>query len=74
MSKRKTHRNPYQAALPHHKALKSRNLPQQDVKTSRPSGQWKDVALLVLFWGYVLIPMAWGVSATVRKALLLFQT
>jgi hypothetical protein len=78
MSKRKTQRNParnpYQAAQPHHHAQKSRNLAQQDVKASRPSGQWKDTARLVLFWSYVLMPMAWGVSATVRKALLLFQT
>lgn len=30
-------------------------------------------ALLLIFWGYVLLPLAWGVSATVQKALLLFK-
>jgi hypothetical protein len=33
----------------------------------------KDWALLIGFWGYVLLPLAWGVSATVQKALLLFR-
>lgn len=32
--------------------------------------QW---ALLLAFWSYVLIPLAWGVKSTVQKAMLLFQ-
>lgn len=31
-----------------------------------------DVLKLLLFWSYVLIPLGWGVTATVKKALLLF--
>ncbi|ROH88325.1 oxalate:formate antiporter [Pseudomethylobacillus aquaticus] len=27
----------------------------------------------ILFWAYVLIPLAWGVSQTLRKALLLLH-
>ncbi|MGZ8218884.1 MFS transporter small subunit [Methylomagnum sp.] len=33
----------------------------------------RDRILLVLFWSYVLIPLAWGVKSTVEKALLLFR-
>ncbi|HWT29002.1 MAG TPA: hypothetical protein VN084_05785 [Methylophilaceae bacterium] len=29
-------------------------------------------ALLVLFWAYVLIPLAWGVFETMKKAMALF--
>ncbi|HEX5539298.1 MAG TPA: hypothetical protein VFX01_05860 [Methylophilaceae bacterium] len=29
--------------------------------------------LLVLFWAYVLIPLAWGVFETFKKVLVLFQ-
>lgn len=29
--------------------------------------------LLVLFWAYVLIPLAWGVFQTFKKALALFH-
>jgi hypothetical protein len=31
-----------------------------------------DTLKLLLFWSYVLIPLGWGVTATVKKALLLF--
>lgn len=34
---------------------------------------WRDVFYLVLFWSYVLIPLAWGVTATAKKVLLLLQ-
>lgn len=46
-------------------------------QTGTPAEQapvpWQERALLVLFWGYVLLPLAWGVAATVQKALLLFK-
>lgn len=29
--------------------------------------------LLILFWAYVLIPLAWGVFETFKKVLVLFQ-
>lgn len=29
--------------------------------------------LLILFWAYVLVPLAWGVYETFRKALALFH-
>jgi hypothetical protein len=29
--------------------------------------------LLILFWLYVSVPLAWGVWSTVKKALALFQ-
>lgn len=29
--------------------------------------------LLILFWLYVSIPLAWGVSSTLQKALTLFK-
>lgn len=31
------------------------------------------VVLVVAFWSYVSIPLAWGVMNTVRKAMALFQ-
>lgn len=40
-----------------------------DAKAAQP----KDWLLLILFWSYVLLPLAWGVTATVRKAALLFK-
>lgn len=33
----------------------------------------RERVLLVLFWSYVLIPLAWGIKSTVQKALLLFH-
>lgn len=33
------------------------------------SGQW---LWLVLFWLYVTLPLAWGVSETLKKAMALF--
>jgi hypothetical protein len=35
-------------------------------------GQENHAVLLVLFWAYVLIPLAWGVYQTFKKALALF--
>ena len=32
-----------------------------------------NIILLVLFWAYVLIPLAWGVTQTFKKAMLLFH-
>jgi hypothetical protein len=32
-----------------------------------------DLLLLILFWLYVSIPLAWGVSSTLQKALTLFK-
>jgi len=32
----------------------------------------KHGVLLVLFWAYVLIPLAWGVFQTFKKAMALF--
>lgn len=37
-------------------------------QADKPTSKW----LLVLFWLYVLLPLLWGVSATIRKALALF--
>jgi hypothetical protein len=28
--------------------------------------------LLIIFWVYVLIPLAWGVTQTIKKAMALF--
>lgn len=39
-------------------------------QTAAKLRQW---ALLLAFWSYVLIPLAWGVKSTVQKAMLLFQ-
>jgi hypothetical protein len=36
-------------------------------------GKTRERVLLVLFWSYVLLPLAWGVKSTVEKALLLFR-
>ncbi len=33
----------------------------------------KHTLLLVLFWAYVLVPLAWGVYQTFKKASALFQ-
>jgi len=30
-------------------------------------------AIIVIFWLYVIIPLAWGVSSTLAKAAALFQ-
>jgi hypothetical protein len=30
-------------------------------------------ALVVIFWLYVIVPLAWGVSSTLAKAAALFQ-
>ena len=35
--------------------------------------QQNHALLLVLFWAYVLIPLAWGVFQTFKKALALFH-
>jgi hypothetical protein len=39
-----------------------------DAKNSPATSRWQ----LLLFWLWVLIPLAWGVSATFKKALALF--
>ena len=31
-----------------------------------------DTLKLLLFWSYVLIPLGWGITATAKKAMLLF--
>lgn len=41
----------------------------QDAPQDRP----KDWLMLALFWGYVLVPLTWGVASTLQKALLLFK-
>lgn len=43
--------------------------------TERPPdrGDARELALLIVFWGYVLVPLAWGVYSTLQKALLLFR-
>ncbi len=33
----------------------------------------RDRFLLVIFWTYVSVPLAWGVYSTLRKAMALFQ-
>jgi len=40
-----------------------------DVKAFKPFNR----VLLVLFWLYVSIPLAWGVWSTIKKALALFN-
>jgi hypothetical protein len=32
-----------------------------------------NLCLLVLFWLYVMLPLAWGVGSTLQKALALFN-
>jgi len=41
---------------------------------AKASVTWKDRMLLVTFWSYVLIPLAWGVYSTAQKALMLFSS
>lgn len=41
---------------------------------ARVQAFWKDRVLLVVFWAYVLIPLAWGVYSTAQKALMLFPS
>jgi hypothetical protein len=48
---------------------KSASLPE-----AKASVTWKERALLIAFWGYVLIPLAWGVYSTAQKALMLFPS
>lgn len=40
---------------------------------SNPSHPLRDGLLLILFWTYVSIPLAWGVYSTVLKATALFR-
>jgi hypothetical protein len=37
-----------------------------NVKRSNP-------IVVILFWAYVIIPLAWGVSSTMQKAMALFH-
>ncbi|WP_116136329.1 MFS transporter small subunit [Trinickia diaoshuihuensis] len=41
---------------------------QNDSQTTRQTSS----ARLILFWAYVLIPLAWGVVNTLRQAMKLF--
>jgi len=43
----------------------------QTAENAKPAGE-KHVLMLVLFWAYVLIPLAWGVTQTIKKAMALF--
>lgn len=38
----------------------------KNIKRSNP-------AIVMLFWAYVIIPLAWGVSSTMQKAMALFH-
>ena len=71
MSKRKPPRHPPS----HRRQPPTRPAPAAAAPPPQPAGKppWRERAQLVAFWGFVLIPMAWGVAATVRKALLLFK-
>ncbi|MGD7036468.1 MFS transporter small subunit [Methylotuvimicrobium buryatense] len=42
------------------------------MKNSKPfkPGQW---VLLLVYWLYVAIPLAWGIWSTLRKAMVLFN-
>lgn len=33
----------------------------------------RDVLLLIVFWTYVSVPLAWGVYSTIKKAMALFR-
>gem|GEM_PF-558585 len=37
------------------------------------SNRLTDLLLLLLFWLYVSIPLAWGIGSTLQKALALFS-
>ena len=37
------------------------------------SRKFVDLLLLILFWMYVSIPLAWGIWSTLQKALTLFK-
>lgn len=37
------------------------------------SKRFANLLLLIMFWLYVSIPLAWGVSSTLGKALTLFK-
>jgi hypothetical protein len=41
-------------------------------ETAQAVGRF-DALKLLLFWSYVLIPLGWGITATAKKALLLFN-
>jgi hypothetical protein len=33
----------------------------------------RDMILLIVFWTYVSVPLAWGVYSTIKKAMALFR-
>jgi len=41
--------------------------------TSVTANRTVSIVLMLLFWAYVLIPLAWGVLNTAKKAMALFQ-
>lgn len=41
--------------------------------TSVTANRAVSIVLMLLFWTYVLIPLAWGVFNTCKKAMALFQ-
>lgn len=45
----------------------------ETVEPSAPSAAFSSVPRLVLAWLWVGIPLLWGVSETVKKALALFR-
>ena len=44
-----------------------------NTRTDAQPGSSSNKGLLVLFWAYVLIPLAWGVTNTLTQAIKLFQ-
>lgn len=43
------------------------------MENNEKQGSENHAVLLVLFWAYVMIPLAWGVYQTFKKALALFH-
>lgn len=44
-----------------------------NTRTDTQQGGSSNKGLLLLFWAYVLIPLAWGVTNTLTQAVKLFQ-
>ena len=44
-----------------------------NTRTDTQPGGSSNKGLLLLFWAYVLIPLAWGVTNTLTQAIKLFQ-
>ena len=45
----------------------------EDYNRERKSHPVRDGLLLVVFWTYVGVPLAWGVYSTLKKAMALFR-